>query len=149
MLDSFEYAPDLQVLGALTPLLIPIEKRLQLHTLTNGLVYRVFILQHTCACTVLLLVEIRSCQSVRLSSHYGTKLRPRKKFFWSVAMMIRVRDENGSRGNGKRRRGRGGGGGGMATFWMNTHIFFRAFEFSDFSKNVTPYMDQELCLCVV
>ena len=31
-------------------------------------------------------------------------LRPRKEF-WSVVMMIRIRGENGSRGNGRRRRG--------------------------------------------
>ena len=51
---------------------------------------------------------------LRLSPHHGTKrcVYVHVRNFWSVAMMISIRGENGSRAKGKRRRGREGGGGG-------------------------------------
>ena len=50
-------------------------------------------------------------RALRLSSHHGTKrcVYVHVRRFWSVAMMIHIRTENGRRGNGKRRRGRRGG----------------------------------------
>ena len=56
--------------------------------------------------------------SLRLSSHHGTKrcVYVHVRSFWSVVMMIRIRGENGSRGNGRRRRGMERGGGGIRLF---------------------------------
>ena len=70
-------------------------------------------------------------------------------------MMIRIRGENGSRGNGRRRRGMERGGGGYTTILHEranlpqpfserpcTSMYVR----SNFSKNLTACTRQELCL---